>query len=65
MMANKHRKKERCSIPSVIREMRSETTRKHHHTCTRQAKIKSLIIVSDRKDVEELKPSYTLGGNVK
>lgn len=61
-MANKHTK--RCSVSLAIREMQIKTTKRHHHTPIRMAKIKS----GDNNqmlDAEKLGHSHVPGGNVK
>ena len=57
-MANKHIK--RCSTPSAIREMKTNTIKIYHFTITNMAKIID-IIASAEKDVDKLELTYTEG----
>jgi hypothetical protein len=60
-MAKKHMKK--CSTSLAIKEMQSKTTLRFHLTLVRMATIMNKT-TNVGEDVEEKKPSYTVGGNV-
>ena len=60
-MGNKHMK--RCSTSLFIREMQIKTTMRYHFTPVRMAAIKSLQAINAGEGVEEMEPSYTVGGN--
>lgn len=48
---------------SAIKEIQSKTTKLHHFTLTKMARMKKSD--SADTDVEKLEPSYTAGGNIK
>ena len=62
-MANRYMKKSSKSL--IFREIKIKTTMRYRFALGRMAIIEKQKIRSVVKDVEELEPLYTVGGNVK